>query len=903
MSEQLAYYSQVSVRSTSSLSFVDVRSVKIVLPFVLSRSPPLDDGFRDVVVSGVGVAGLDYVLYSSSFGASVSSASSANSSSSSNSAAAVVLSSMSSSQGYSVSAVVSYDYSGRSLSNVGDFNGDGWDDVIIGVPYLSRCYVMFGTETGFKNLSLGFMVHGVSSADLAGWSVSGAGDVNQDGYADILIGAPRAVSLSGAMRPGAAYVLYGSSGVFRDVYLDDLSASDGFVMYGESAEDCLGLSVASAGDVNGDGYDDVVLGSARISSFYAGGAYVVYGFPSGAAVGSSMLSMSVSELTASKGLRLLGSSWSHCGFSVSGAGDVNSDGYDDVLVGCVPMTGSARLSEVSYLVYGVSVGRNVSELSLASGVSGVSVISGGGVFVSDLNVDINNDGVRDLLIGSNYSLAAGVGYVIVDTMFKYAPSARPSVRPSAAPSTLQPSVKPFRSGVPSAMPVCAPSRGPSVAPSRPSAAPTVRPSGPSQCPTSRPTSYSNVPSSRPSSQPSQSPVERIPSCVPSNSPSIVTDNPTSVPTFAPSAAPSNRTITLLPTEPPSVAPTVRPTSGSPTVYPTLIPRVGTRPTFSPTFTVTLKILASLVVNVSVPALNKTSNTLYGDYVWDTCSSTGLTKLNGRGSYRGDTIRIKPLARCKLEVQHFNATQDVLDLTAFPQYVSYHDLNMTRGSVVITLVNNQVLRLVNVLPEDLGKSNFLFLPEPDSPPQANYNVVILCSIIGFLFLLFMGVRYYISWRKQRKVMKIAEGVIARQKPLVTHTHSLYKHSLIGKRHRPVLFEIRELDSELPDELKSEDSLLEHEESLADSSDADSYHWQLGDPQDPPEYDANYDEDFQLFKTIDPLIAIEVDTDSEEFDGEIYDQEEEQRDFTENEAEEESAIEEQPQYQPPDNSCNV
>ncbi len=74
--------------------------------------------------------------------------------------------------------IVSYDYSGRSVSNAGDINGDGFDDLIIGVPYAGVCYVLFGTSQGFASMTNGFTVFAAQSNDLICWSVSGAGDVN-----------------------------------------------------------------------------------------------------------------------------------------------------------------------------------------------------------------------------------------------------------------------------------------------------------------------------------------------------------------------------------------------------------------------------------------------------------------------------------------------------------------------------------------------------------------------------------------------------------------------------------------------------------------------------------------------------------------------------------------------------
>jgi hypothetical protein len=82
--------------------------------------------------------------------------------------------------------------------------------LIIGVPYAARCYVLVGTPHGLVNMSHGFIIHGVQTYDLTGWSVSGAGDVNNDTFADVIIGAPSAINANGTTS-GVAYVIYGGA--------------------------------------------------------------------------------------------------------------------------------------------------------------------------------------------------------------------------------------------------------------------------------------------------------------------------------------------------------------------------------------------------------------------------------------------------------------------------------------------------------------------------------------------------------------------------------------------------------------------------------------------------------------------------------------------------------------------
>jgi hypothetical protein len=139
----------------SVISEQNVRAFKIVLPFLFTTHVAVvSDGFVNVVVSTPKV-GTNYVLLGGDdlFGGA----------------------NIDTSQLHSMSPAISYDFSGRSVSNAGDVNGDGYDDLIIGVPYAARCYVLFGTKHGFVNMTEGFTVFGVQSSDLTGWSVSGAG--------------------------------------------------------------------------------------------------------------------------------------------------------------------------------------------------------------------------------------------------------------------------------------------------------------------------------------------------------------------------------------------------------------------------------------------------------------------------------------------------------------------------------------------------------------------------------------------------------------------------------------------------------------------------------------------------------------------------------------------------------
>ena len=241
-----------------------------------------------------------------------------------------------------------YDNSGTSVSAAGDINGDGIGDVIIGAPNAGggyyyngpgESYVLFGTDTGFASsidLAIldganGFRLVGVDPDDDSGRAVSSAGDVNGDGFDDVIIGAPFA---TGSAFEGESYVVFGaSSGFEADIELSGLDGANGFRLVGASFDGNSGLAVSGAGDVNGDGFDDVIIGAPNAGGGYyyngPGESYVLFGTDTGFAS-----SIDLATLDGTNGFRVDGiGSYDSSGNSVSGAGDINGDGLDDLIIG------------------------------------------------------------------------------------------------------------------------------------------------------------------------------------------------------------------------------------------------------------------------------------------------------------------------------------------------------------------------------------------------------------------------------------------------------------------------------------------------------------------------------------------------------------------------------------------
>jgi hypothetical protein len=269
---------------------------------------------------------------------------------------------------------------GSVVAGAGDVNGDGYDDVIIGAPdygwysaYAGVAYLFAGSASGIPDgdptTAMATIESDQANAYL-GTSVAGAGDVNRDGYADVIVGAPNYDH--GETDEGAAFVFLGSaSGIASG---NPASATAMLESDRESAR--LGTGVAGAGDLNGDGFDDVIAGAPHYDSdpqtLGTGAAFVFVG-SAGGLVGSTPATAAV-EFGASE-------TWyGGLASSVAGAGDVNGDGYDDVIVGEPTWVTDAERGRVMVLHGGPLIGV-VSRLASgqAGGHFGMTVAGAGDV--------------------------------------------------------------------------------------------------------------------------------------------------------------------------------------------------------------------------------------------------------------------------------------------------------------------------------------------------------------------------------------------------------------------------------------------------------------------------------------------------------------------------------------------
>jgi hypothetical protein len=228
-------------------------------------------------------------------------------------------------------------------------NNDGYDDILIGANYASsyagKTYLIFGNKTDQISMDISLSdanasFIGESGQDYSGISVAGAGDVNNDGYDDILIGAYG--NDDGGTNAGKTHLIFGNKTdqISMDISLSDADAS----FIGEASSDYSGRSVAGAGDVNGDGYEDILIGAYGNDDggTTAGKTYLIFGNE----INQISMDISLSDTDAS----FIGEASSdYSGWSVAGAGDVNNDGHDDILIGAYNASSEAGKT---YLMFG-----------------------------------------------------------------------------------------------------------------------------------------------------------------------------------------------------------------------------------------------------------------------------------------------------------------------------------------------------------------------------------------------------------------------------------------------------------------------------------------------------------------------------------------------------------------------
>ncbi len=270
---------------------------------------------------------------------------------------------------------------GRAVAGDQDINGDGWPDLVVGgngnlygLDYYGEVRVYSGLDGSILH-----QIIGTQNGSELGRAVAIVGDVNQDGYADILVGAPSPSFLR--PEPGFAKLFSGYDGTTI------------YTWVGPGPKSWFGESVAGAGDVDGDGIDDVLIGAplANPNSLTEAGSAFVYSGASG---------QLITQIDGTEENQ-------HCGHSVAASGDLNQDGNADILIGSPNFSGASFYRAGAVHAYSYSG----SETSLIWQYAGDRMFDNLGRSL-DGGYDLNLDGVNDLVTGATNNVAGGYGRVV-----------------------------------------------------------------------------------------------------------------------------------------------------------------------------------------------------------------------------------------------------------------------------------------------------------------------------------------------------------------------------------------------------------------------------------------------------------------------------------------------------------
>jgi hypothetical protein len=449
-----------------------------------------------------------------------------------------------------------------------------------------------------------------------------------------------------------------------------LDSSKGIKIIGNPNDQNTGLALSSAGDFNNDNSSDLLFSAIQISP-NQNVIYILF-------LNSNILKrdISMNNLLPDKDyLKIVAPLLSFAGFSLSNLGDINHDGFDDIIIGSIPYSGK-YLTQKSYVIYGRNSSLNLLSLTEMTAEDGGFTITGGGFMVGGPG-DMNGDGIPDIMI-SSYQQWQGKGnsYIMiyprnVTSPPTFLPSSQPSSTPSSSPTTVS-----------------------SIRTYNPTSRPTIQET------TNQPVSDETFPPYLERTQP--------PSVAPK----------TSKPTRTPSIKPSTRSPTVK-TLPPSALPSLNPTP-DPTVTPTRLPTTTRTPSRSPTKRLILSAYPS-----SFPSITPTESfstpfqelVIEREGVYDVPSGKTDFIISGEGSIEitsnggGKKVYTILPAQNSITITDFNKKYDQIRLIHFPSLFSMNDIFYRTNPLTIFLSNEQKLILLSILDaSDLTEDNFIFYNE-------------------------------------------------------------------------------------------------------------------------------------------------------------------------------------------------
>ncbi|MEM9857837.1 MAG: T9SS type A sorting domain-containing protein [Bacteroidota bacterium] len=313
---------------------------------------------------------------------------------------------------------------GRSFSGIGDVNGDGFDDLVIGLSGKDpggAAYILFGKPSFDETYTInqliqsrdGFLIEGTNENVALGFKVGGLSDINQDGFNDLIVSDQfkKLDADSGFGSRGEAYVILGQSTLPSSLTVSDLDGTNGFIMTGLEADSNIGQAIPGIGDFNGDGFDDFFISDDNKNLGNSiGCGYVIFGRSSFEAV------FDLSLVNGTNGLFIEGIDRTFndpVGIRAIGGADLNRDGFDDLLL-------SNRFGpEDIYVIYGgntFSSGFSISQIGISNGFI-ISRAHFPQLTPTAIAEDFNGDRLKDLILcasgaSPNGKRAAGQCYVL-----------------------------------------------------------------------------------------------------------------------------------------------------------------------------------------------------------------------------------------------------------------------------------------------------------------------------------------------------------------------------------------------------------------------------------------------------------------------------------------------------------
>ena len=322
-----------------------------------------------------------------------------------------------------IDGILAGDMAGSTVGTISDLNGDLKPELLIGAPFMDRGgadrgagFVIWSPPAGggvdlgdpATNNGSGYMIRGEANGDHAGTTMASIADLNGDGKAEVLIGAPGS-DATGA-NAGAAYVVFGKATDTAVALANVTAGTGGFRITGEAAGDTAGSALTSVGDMNGDGLAEIVVGAYGndAGGVDAGAVYVVFG--KATTTGVSLTTVAAGT----GGFRITGATaGAHIGSAVANIGDINGDGRGDLLIG-------APGANEAYVVFGQAGTTEINLAAVGLGTGGYKIVAEHAGDLSSLSVaggaDYNRDGILDLVIGASHNneggTNAGAVYVV-----------------------------------------------------------------------------------------------------------------------------------------------------------------------------------------------------------------------------------------------------------------------------------------------------------------------------------------------------------------------------------------------------------------------------------------------------------------------------------------------------------